>query len=65
MKSCLMDSGFLYALIDETDRYNIAVKPALESIYEEIVLPIPAITETAYFVSKNLGALPMPILSTA
>lgn len=56
MKPCLMDSGFLYALIDDTDRYSIAVKRALESIYEEIVLPIPAITETAYFISKNLGA---------
>ena len=55
MKRCLMDSGFLYALIDDTDRYSIAVKRALESIYEEIVLPIPAITETAYFISKNLG----------
>ena len=55
MKPCLMDSGFLYALIDETDRYSIAVKRTLELIYEEIILPIPAITETAYFISKNLG----------
>ncbi len=28
----------------------------IAAFVEEIVLPIPAITETAYFVSKNLGA---------
>ncbi len=55
MKPCLMDSGFLYALIDETDSYSQAVKQSLENIYEEIVLPVSAITETAYFISRNLG----------
>ena len=55
MKPCLMDSGFLYALIDETDVYSRKVKAALETIYEEIIFPVPAITETCYFISKNLG----------
>lgn len=55
MKPCLMDSGFLYALIDETDSYSQAVKQSLENIYEEIILPVSAITETAYFISRNLG----------
>ncbi len=55
MKPCLMDSGFLYALIDDTDSHSQTVKKALEEIYEEVMLPVPAITETAHFVSKNLG----------
>lgn len=55
MKPCLMDSGFLYALIDETDVHSQNVKNALQGVYEEIVFPIPAITETSYFISKNLG----------
>lgn len=51
-----MDSGFLYALIDETDSHSRTVRNSLQTIYEEVILPIPAITETAHFVLKNLGA---------
>lgn len=56
MNSCLLDSGFLYALVDERDRYSSQALRILDEIYEEVVLPVPAVTETAYFVSKNLGA---------
>ncbi len=55
MKPCLMDSGFLYALIDDTDRHSQNVKNSLRDVFEEIILPVPAITETAYFISRNLG----------
>ena len=55
MTPCLMDSGFLYALIDETDKHSRSVKNSLVEIYEEVILPVPAVTETAYFLSKNLG----------
>ena len=55
MNSCLIDSGFLYALIDEGDQHSLQVKTSLETVFEEIVLPVPAITEVAYFVLKNLG----------
>lgn len=55
MKPCLMDSGFLYALIDETDVHSQNVKNALQEVFEEIIFPVPAITETCYFISKNLG----------
>ncbi len=51
-----MDSGFLYALVDGTDSHSAAVKNSLQEIYEEVILPVPSITETAHFVSKNLGA---------
>ena len=57
MKPCLMDSGFLYALIDGSDRHSKACKNALETIYEEVIFPVPAVTETAYFISKNLSPL--------
>ena len=49
-----MDSGFLYALIDKTDEYSQEVNQALIDVYEEVIFPVPA--ETAYFVSRNLGA---------
>lgn len=62
MKPCLMDSGFLYALIDETDVHSQKVKDALQGIYEEIIFPAPAITETCYFISKNLGLGKMAFL---
>ncbi len=55
MNPCLIDSGFLYALIDKGDQHTIPVKITLETVFEEIILPVPAITEVAYFVSKNLG----------
>ncbi len=56
MKPCLMDSGFLYALIDDADRHSKSVKNALREIYERVVLPVPVVTEAAYFVRKNMGA---------
>ncbi len=48
-----MDSGFLYALVDETDSHSAAVKNSLQEIYEEVILPVPAITETAHFIFKE------------
>lgn len=56
MKPYLMDSGFLYALIDEGDRHSTEVRNVLLDVYDEIILPIPAITEVSHFVAKNLGS---------
>ena len=55
MKSCIIDSGFLYALVDDSDEHSERVRKAVESVYELILLPSPAITEIAYFVQRNLG----------
>lgn len=55
MSPCLIDSGFLYALIDETDEHSSRVRSAVETVVEEIILPVPAITEVAYFVLHNLS----------
>ncbi len=55
MRRCIIDSGFLYALIDEDDAYSVAVRDAVGSVIETIILPSPALTEVAYFVQKNMG----------
>ncbi len=51
----LLDSGFLYASIDLSDNHHESVKNAAKTIRGNIILPVPAITETAYFLSKNKG----------
>ena len=53
----LLDSGFLFGFIDETDKNNEQIGEILENIIEPIVLPVPAIREVAYFVSKYLGVV--------
>jgi len=53
MTDYLLDSGFLYASIDESDKHHESVKDAARRIRGNIILPVPAITETAYFLSKN------------
>lgn len=55
MTDYLLDSGFLYADIDSDDRHHSAVRAITANLRGNIILPIPAITETAYFVSLNLG----------
>lgn len=55
MTDYLLDSGFLYASIDESDKHHKAVKNVTQKIRGNIILPIPAITETAYFLSRNKG----------
>ena len=51
----LLDTGFLFAFIDETDEYHQEVSLIFASIHEPIYLPVPAVTEVAYFISKYLG----------
>jgi predicted nucleic acid-binding protein len=51
----LLDSGFLYADIDSDDRHHSAVRAITANLRGNIILPVPAVTETAYFVSLNLG----------
>lgn len=51
----LLDSGFLYGFIDDQDEHFDSVSRIFESIKEPIHLPVPAITEVTYFITKNLG----------
>ena len=55
MTSYLLDTGFLYADIDRTDNRHLDVKEAIERIRGNVILPVPVITETTYFLSRNLG----------
>ena len=51
----LLESGFLYASIDESDNHHESVKNVAQTIRGNIILPVPAVTETAYFLAKNKG----------
>lgn len=55
MTAYILDSGFLYASIDSSDTHHHDVARAASLVRGRVVLPIPAITETAHFVAKNLG----------
>lgn len=55
MTEYLVDSGFLYASIDTSDRHYEAVDAVSRNLQGRFILPIPAVTETAYFISANLG----------
>lgn len=51
----LMDTGFWYASIDDSDEYYKVVSPIASDIRETVYLPIPVITETAYLILRNKG----------
>jgi uncharacterized protein len=55
MTSYLLDTGFLYSLVDGKDVHHKVVFDAKSVISGRIILPIPAITEVCYFVKRNLG----------
>ncbi|MCI0390677.1 MAG: PIN domain-containing protein [Acidobacteria bacterium] len=51
----LLDSGFLYASLNSADsRHTLAVS-IIGSIRAAIVLPVPAITEVAYLLKRDIG----------
>jgi len=53
----ILDAGFLYALVDESDEHNFAVTKAMQNYRGRIILPVPAITEVAYLVKKYCGVI--------
>ncbi len=55
MKPLLLDSGFLYAFINKKESRHAEVSAVFQFVYEPIILPIPAITEVAYLVLRDLG----------
>jgi predicted nucleic acid-binding protein len=48
-----MDTGFWYASIDKSDRYHQQI--ARLQILEQIIVPVPVITETAHLVNTRSG----------
>ena len=55
MNDYLLDSGFLYGFVDQNDEHHEEVSKVFGKLREPIILPVPAVTEVAYFVSRNLG----------
>jgi len=51
----LLDSGFLYGLIDGNDFHHEAITEAMSSIHDLVIFPVPAVAEVSYFLLKNLG----------
>ena len=51
----LLDSGFLLASLNSSEAEHHATIRVLENIHEPIVLPVPAITEVAYLLARDLG----------
>jgi predicted nucleic acid-binding protein len=52
----LLDTGFLYSTLNKRETVHLETVKILSAIYEQIVLPVPAITEVAYLVLRDLGA---------
>src|SRR6185436_12536924 len=51
----LLDSGFLFASLNTSEAEHQATIRVLENIRERIVLPIPAITEVAYLLARDIN----------
>jgi len=51
----LLDSGFLFASLNASELEHQATIRVLEKIREPIVLPVPAITEIAYLLARDIN----------
>jgi uncharacterized protein len=57
----LLDAGFLFALVDKNDLHHLNCYESFSKIHGKIILPVPAITETAYLVKRECGIEPLAI----
>ena len=55
MMAVLLDSGFLFASLNASESEHQATIRVLENIREPIVLPVPAITEVAYLLARDIN----------
>ncbi len=53
--SVLLDSGFLFASLNASEAEHQATIRVLENIHDPIVLPVPAITEVAYLLARDIS----------
>jgi predicted nucleic acid-binding protein len=51
----LLDSGFLFASLNASEAEHQSTIQVLNDIREPIVLPVPAITEVAYLLARDIG----------
>ncbi|MDQ3257088.1 MAG: PIN domain-containing protein [Acidobacteriota bacterium] len=54
--TCLLDTGFLYAPLNRREQQHAAVLAVTRTLREPIVLPIPAITEVAYLLLRDVSS---------
>ncbi len=57
--TALLDSGFLYAMVDADDRNHNRVTQTLANITDELLLPFVVLVEATYLLQARLGHLPM------
>lgn len=55
--TALLDTGFLYALLNERERQHASVAHAFAQAPGPWLLPTPAVTEVAYLLMKFVGPL--------
>ncbi len=53
--SLLLDTGFLYALLNRTEQNHERVLAVTRTIHEPVILPVPAITEVTYLLLRDVG----------
>jgi predicted nucleic acid-binding protein len=54
--AALLDTGFLYATLNQRERQHSAVVEAARRVTEPVLLPTPVTTEVAYLLLRDLGA---------
>ncbi len=54
--SYLLDTGFLYALLNDKEQSHFAVRQAADKLDATAFLPTPVIVEVAYLIRRDLGA---------
>jgi hypothetical protein len=58
----LVDSGFLYALLDRDDAWHDRAVAAIDALQEGWITTWPVLTEAAYLIASRLGAEPAAAL---
>jgi predicted nucleic acid-binding protein len=53
--TCIVDSGFLYALVNSREDRHRDVAEIVELLEEPMILPISALTEVCYMIGRDLG----------
>jgi len=51
----LLDSGFLFAALNSAEGEHESTIRVLKDVRESIVLPVPAVTEVAYLLARDIG----------
>jgi uncharacterized protein len=52
----LLDTGFLYALLNRSEQNHERVLASVRTVHEPVILPVPAITEVAYLLLRDVGS---------